>query len=149
MMARRSSSKGATSSPKEDQLDAPTLFVEQTEQARLVLNSVQSPSYRTLYSNQVKIGICQWDMSLIMGQIVENAEGNTLVVEECSVKFSPMYFKNLVGALNVALQQWESLFGEIPVGLGQAHSPERMAGAFEKLKGVLKSADKAPGVAKS
>ncbi len=148
-MARRSSSKDVTPIPNEEEIDTPNLVEGQAEQVKLVLESTQSPSYKTLYSNQVKIGISQWDMSLIMGQIVENAQGNSMVLEECSVKFSPMYFKNLVGALNVALQQWEALFGEIPVGLGQAHSPEKMAGAFEKLKGVLKNADKTPAPSRS
>ncbi len=112
--------------------------------ASFITKFVQSDLYRNLYCNNVRVTVSQWDLGLAIGHIVENEEGISIVREEASVKFSPPFFKVLVGSFTAALQQWEATFGEIPVGLGQAHNATNMSNLFEALKVALEPSGATP-----
>ncbi len=109
---------------------------------QFAIKSVKTGDYHTIYSNFSKIGISQWDLSVIFGQIIESSESENVAEETICIKFSPQYFKVLAESLNTAISQWESLFGVIPLGLGQGGNAPGMAKAFDTLKGVLVAIEK-------
>jgi len=100
-------------------------------------STFQADSFINTYCNHSKVGLSQWDFYVTFGQIVETSAGAIAAREEISIKFSPPYFKTLVGSMLEALQQWETTFGEIKQGLGQGYTPGRMTEAMEKLREML------------
>ena len=103
----------------------------------LAMKVIYSPSYKTVYSNSVRMLVSQWDLGIGIGLAGETQGHETVVTEEILVKFSPQFFKAFAGAVSDALKNWEATFGEIPMGLGQARNESGMAVLFQSLKEVL------------
>jgi hypothetical protein len=106
-------------------------------QATFAPQVMHSESYRNIYCNNIRIGISQWDLSIGVGQIMENKDGTSTIQEEAMVKFSPQFFKTFVYSVATALENWEATFGEISLGLGQTFKPGHMEDAFRALKDIL------------
>jgi hypothetical protein len=106
---------------------------------------VKSEFHNEIYCNNVRIGITQWDFALQVGQTVDGEDGAAIVRQDVTVKFSPQFFKSLVGSMTATLKYWETTFGEIPMGLGQVANTDNLSEAFETLKGVLEASDKKTG----
>lgn len=131
--SRRSAEAPQSHAPASPQLPGSPQQIASTFQADPFINT---------YCNHSKVGLSQWDFYITFGQIVETSEGTIAAKEEISIKFSPPYFKTLVGSMLEALQQWETTFGEIKQGLGQGYTPGRMTDAMERLRDMLEKSEK-------
>jgi len=141
MMARRVQKFSAVASG--EGADAPTGSpnVGSKPIVEAITTVVQSEDFKNIYSNNVRIGISQWDLSITVGQIVEVQGGSSVVEEKVSVKFSPQYFKVLSSTLSAAIQQWEMIFGEIPQKFGQSAGSDNIVKALSGLKDLILSID--------
>ena len=106
---------------------------------------IKSELHREIYCNNVRVGITQWDMSLLIGLLIEDDGGATAVRQDITVKFSPQFFKLLVATMTETLKHWEATFGQIASGPGQSSNTQNMSAVFEALRDVLKAGDKGPG----
>jgi hypothetical protein len=120
-------------------------LVPQATYASPISKTVKADDFKTSYANHTRMGITQWDLHLIFGQTTEDSAGGVVVKEDTLVRFSPQYFKVFVETMTKALQQWETVFGEIPPGLGQDFRPQGLTDAFGKLREVLEGLGKANG----
>ncbi|HQT65129.1 MAG: hypothetical protein B7Z75_09385 [Acidocella sp. 20-57-95] len=125
--------------PKENAPEIPE--VSGAPPVGLIVKYTQSDTYRTVYSNHSKVGISQWDFTVMFGQAIEK-DGQNVIEESIAIKFSPQYFKTIVASLSGAVAQWEATFGEIQTGLGQSFNEQGMNAAFDNIKGVLGELDK-------
>ena len=105
---------------------------------------VRSHEFRNHYSNHSKIGISQWDLSLVLGQLVDIGNNVSVVEEFAAIKFSPHHFKNLAAVMNESIDQWEKLFGSIVMGAGQQANLKGVEGAFDQIRGAIENAEKKP-----
>lgn len=124
---------------------APSPRSSATHQDRTPPKIVKADSYHTIYANYSKVGISQWDISIIFGQTVDSENDATEIEELVSVRFSPQYFKAMANSLTAALRQWESLFGELQDGPGQSANIEGMEEAFARVKDQIDAMQKARG----
>lgn len=106
---------------------------------------VKADSYRTIYANYSKVGISQWDISIIFGQTLDSENDETAIEELVCVRFSPQYFKAMASSLTAALSQWESLFGELQNGPGQSPNLEGMEESFARLRDKINAIEESRG----
>jgi hypothetical protein len=133
---KKASSKTAETAEAVGESSVPPNEMQAPPHQMLVAQSFQSENYRTIYSNYAKVGITQWDFTLIFGMNIEKNAQN-VYEEQVAIKFSPQYFKSLVGSLTESLRQWEQAFGEIQSGLGQSPNLQGMQKAFGDMKSAL------------
>lgn len=95
---------------------------------------MKADSYSTIYANYTKVGISQWDMTIVFGQTVDSENDEANIEELISVKFSPQYFKAMANSLIVALNQWENIFGDLQDGPGQKPNIQGIEESFTRLK---------------
>jgi hypothetical protein len=120
-------------------------LVPQSTYASPISRTIRAGDFKVSYANHTRMGITQWDLHLIFGQTAEDSTGGVVVMEDTLVRFSPQYFKVFVETMTKALQQWETVFGEIPPGLGQDFRPQGLTDAFGKLREVLEGLGKMNG----
>ena len=140
-MSRRVQKSSAVIPDKESDSSVENLSARSKPIAEAITTVIQSEDFKNIYSNNVRIGISQWDLSITIGQIVEVQGGLSVVEERVSAKFSPQYFKVLSSTLTTAIQQWEMIFGEIPQKFGQSAGSENIVKALSGLKDLIVSID--------
>ena len=77
----------------------------------------KSPSFASLYANDVQVQVTPWDVRLILGEIasVPTPEDQTVVVREVGeLRLSPQLAKRLALILIEQLRHYEDRFGPIP-----------------------------------
>jgi hypothetical protein len=149
-MTRRQKQKESTATERDPQIqgrvdDTTTLNIESmVSKPSMVINLAKSDDHKTAYANHARIGVSQWDFTVIFGQAIENKEAQSIIEEYISIKFSPQYLKSFANTLMASVQQWEATFGEIHAGLGQGLNLQGMNAVFEGLKGILENAEQPP-----
>jgi hypothetical protein len=74
------------------------------------------PEYRSVYANNVALGISAFDISLVFGEIMGSEDGKTVNVEQrVRVTMSPQHAKALVMVLAENLHNYEKNIGPIPL----------------------------------
>jgi Protein of unknown function (DUF3467) len=78
------------------------------------LDMVRSPTFASIYSNNARLGITPWDISMSFSVVEENeAYKVPVLVTQGIVRMSPQHFKAFAAAVAAALTQYEEKFGEI------------------------------------
>jgi hypothetical protein len=99
---------------------SPTGSADESKIVRANINRelIVSPTFVSLYANDVQVQTSPWDIRLVLGEIhnfptVENP--NVMVRQIGEVRISPQLTKKLVTILAQQLQVYETTFGTIPV----------------------------------
>lgn len=96
---------------KKKQVSKPTSGVVR---ATANTNRVQSPSFVTLYTNDVSIITTPWDVCLHLGAI-QGPEGECVRVQQLGeLRMSPQFAKKLTQILISQLREYEEALGPIP-----------------------------------
>lgn len=76
----------------------------------------RSPSFVSLYVNDVQLQTTPWDVRLTLGQIenVDVAENRAYITVLADVRLSPQHAKKLGEVLNGQIKNYEQNFGTIP-----------------------------------
>ena len=77
----------------------------------------RSPSYASVYINDVQLQMTQWDLRLILGTLetLPTPDSPMAVINEIGdVRMSPQLAKKLVGFMAIQLEDYERRFGPIP-----------------------------------
>jgi hypothetical protein len=100
-MARKSQSKEAT--------------IKTAQQVGRELS--RSPSFVSLYANDVQIHTSPWDMRLVFGEIGETsgAPNSSIQINQVGeLRISPQLAKKLAVIIDTQIQSYEQTFGQIP-----------------------------------
>lgn len=97
-------------------------------------NTVLRPdNYQTLYSNQVKIRLTAWDISLIFGKNVEFEPGKSGILELCEITLAPGQLKTLATSLVETIKAFEETFGEIKIDPAFTADPGRFKNITDRI----------------
>jgi len=76
---------------------------------------IKSPSYASLYTNDVQVMTSPWDLRLVLGEIGDQPTGQSInVTQLAELRMSPQFAKRLTLILLQQLRAYEELFGNIP-----------------------------------
>lgn len=78
----------------------------------------RSPSFASLYANDLQVQVTPWDVRLILGEIasVPTSEDQTVLIREVGeLRLSPQLAKRLTLILIEQLRHYEDRFGQIPI----------------------------------
>lgn len=67
------------------------------------------------YSNHTGVASTNFDLKLLFGEIQSASESELIVIEHGDVTMSPQHAKALLNNLALAINKYESMFGEIKV----------------------------------
>jgi hypothetical protein len=91
------------------------------------LESVQSSSYVSIYSNSANLEVTPWDFKLIFGALVKSEAGKPPKIENrVEVVMSPQHAKALLGIFASNVQEYEKQMGEIKLPQPQPAHPEHL-----------------------
>ena len=85
--------------------------------AALKRETIMSPHFVSIYTNDIQAQTSAWDMRLIFGEIAETAtaESPVLAIRQLAdVRMSPQLAKRLVMIMASQLSAYEERFGKIP-----------------------------------
>lgn len=91
--------------------------------------STRSADFKDIYTNNTRVGMSPWDMSLIFALAKETQPGILTTEDQAIVRMSPQQFKTFVSAISASLQAWEEVFGAISV----TSPPASMEGMRDNL----------------
>jgi Protein of unknown function (DUF3467) len=77
-------------------------------------NITKSASHKNIYSNTVRAGLGPWDIRIIFGEVIENADQSQSIEDHVTVVMSPLQAKAVLRVLETTIKSYESVFGEIP-----------------------------------
>ena len=77
---------------------------------------VLSPTFASLYVNDVNVMVSPWDFRLRLGQLekVDSEKAEALVTVLADVRMSPQHLRKLVDVLSTQLDGYEATMGAIP-----------------------------------
>lgn len=93
----------------------------------LVRAAVKSPEHKNLYVNSSRMGISPYDVRMIVGQVVEIAEGQ-VNEDHATIIMSPEHAKAFLRNLEKTIASYEENFGEIkdPLVLQKAEAEPKV-----------------------
>ena len=78
-----------------------------------VAAGIRSAEFRDIYSNNARVGVSPWDISITFALAKEIVPGTIIAEDQAVVRMSPQQFKTFAEAIMTTLQAWEEVFGEI------------------------------------
>ena len=83
------------------------------------LEMVRSPAFTSIYSNNARLGITPWDVSMSFSLVEEDEASKVpVIVTQGTVRMSPQHFKAFAVAAANTMAQYEDKFGEIKLPPG-------------------------------
>lgn len=85
--------------------------------------AVKSPEHKIFYVNSSRMGISPYDVRVIVGQVVEVAEGQ-VNEDQATIIMSPEHAKAFLRSLEKTIASYEETFGEIKDPMAGLREPE-------------------------
>lgn len=79
------------------------------------LPRARSPQFREVYSNVSMTQLSAFDITILFQKTSEIMPGQSAIVDEVAVIFSPQQFKALVRALTETIKGFEEVFGPLSI----------------------------------
>jgi hypothetical protein len=89
----------------------------QIVRANVNRQEVTSPTFVSIYANDISVQVSPWDVRLILGEIFQGPSDenpNVIVRQLGEVRVSPQLAKRVVSILIEQLRGYENRFGPIP-----------------------------------
>lgn len=100
--------------------------------------TIRSPAYQDLYSNNSGMSLTPYDASLTFGRFV-NFSGNQFIEELATIRFSPQQLAVLARSLSRASEAWQNEFGKIDIDNIPGLTVEQMGEGLKNIRAALKS----------
>jgi methionine synthase II (cobalamin-independent) len=94
--------------------------------------SKRSPNYISIYSNQSRLGITPWDISIIFATTDDFGAGKIEIEDQATIRLSPQHFKALCSSFAAVLKAYEKQFGVVNVNSDTMVSEVELSDALEK-----------------
>src|SRR6185295_9123644 len=82
------------------------LLVKSTDQVR-----IRTDRFRSIYANNIQIGVSIWDMSITFGEIIGDKDGKSVIEELAQVKMTREITKILAQLLTTQVRAFEEQTG--------------------------------------
>jgi hypothetical protein len=79
--------------------------------------TTKSPSFASLYTNDIQIQTSPWDLRLIFGQLgeVDAEKASAEILQVAEVRMSPQLAKRLAVIIEQQIQNYEATIGAVPL----------------------------------